>query len=324
MSWLERIFQGNLMPHGQCLLWRGDLLLMHVGGDIMTVVAYFTIPITLILLVKKRDDLDFNWVFLMFSAFIFLCGLTHLISLVNIWYGYYFIEGVAKVLTGIVSISTACMMLALLPQAISMPSRKLMEGVNQELEKAKVDLLDLNEQLEKKVTERTIALEKLAVTDELTGLYNRRAVMKQLDAQVHLMHRYGNPFSVIMCDLDHFKQVNDTYGHPIGDEILKSFSQQLRQSTRDVDYCGRFGGEEFLILLPETALDEAISVAQRLCEQCRQDQSVHSDDQTIVRFSCSVGVIQCAVDESVQQVLSRVDVALYAAKTAGRDTVVSG
>ena len=323
MSWLERLFQGNLMPHGQCLLWRSDLLLMHIGGDILTVVAYFTIPIALILLVKKRDDLDFNWVFLMFSAFIFLCGITHLIALINIWYGYYFIEGLAKILTGIVSISTACMTLALLPKAISMPSRKSMMQMNRQLEVAKEDLLDLTEQLERKVTERTIALEKLAVTDELTGLLNRRAIMGRLTEQLQLARRYGKPFSLMMCDLDFFKSINDTYGHPIGDEVLKVFADHLKVATREVDSCGRFGGEEFLILFPETPLAEAVTVAERLCERCRDDRTVAADDGTVVTFSCSIGVVQCSADDSEKTLLNRVDVALYDAKASGRDTVAS-
>lgn len=324
MTWLERLFQGNLMPHGQCLLWRPDLLIMHIGGDILTVVAYFTIPIALVLLVKKRDDLEFNWVFLMFSAFIFLCGITHLIALINIWYGYYFIEGVAKVLTGIVSISTACMTLALLPQAISMPSRRSMMQVNEALEKAKFDLLDLTEQLEKKVTERTIALEKLAVTDELTGLSNRRAMMQRLEEQVQLMQRYHKPFSVIMCDLDNFKAINDTHGHPTGDDVLRTFSGHMQGNTRDVDFCGRVGGEEFLIILPESILDEAMRVAQRLCDQCRRDRSILAADNSAVVVTCSIGAIQCAADESLEQILARVDQALYSAKSMGRDRVVCG
>ncbi|EAR11120.1 GGDEF domain-containing protein [Reinekea blandensis] len=323
MSWLERLFQGNLMPHGQCLLWRPDLLLMHIGGDILTVVAYFTIPIALILLVKKRDDLEFNWVFLMFSAFIFLCGLTHLIALINIWHGYYFIEGLAKVLTGIVSISTACMTLALLPKAISMPSRKSMLQMNRQLKTAKEDLLDLTEQLERKVTERTIALEKLAVTDELTDLLNRRAVMARLTGQLQLARRYGKPFSLMMCDLDYFKSINDTYGHPIGDEVLTVFADHLKQATREVDSVGRVGGEEFLILFPETPLAEAITVAERLCERCRDDRTVSAYDGTVITFSCSIGVVQCNADDSEKTLLNRVDVALYDAKASGRDTVAS-
>lgn len=237
-GWFERLLQGNLMPHGQCLLWRPDLLLMHVGGDLLTVVAYFTIPIVLILLVESRTDLAFNWVFLMFSAFIFLCGLTHLINIINIWYGYYFIEGVAKVLTGIVSISTAGMLLAMLPKFISMPSRNDMARVNAQLQNAQDELLDLNARLERKVTERTIALEKLAITDELTGLANRRAVMRRLADEVQASQRYGKSLSV--------------------------------------------------------------------------------------RFQCSIGVAQWSSGESIQELLVRVDNALYAAKEHGRNQVVSG
>src|SRR5690606_7224548 len=101
---LDELFDGSFMPHGHCLLWRWDLLFLHVSGDILTTISYALIPIALIHLVHKRDDLKFDRIFLLFAGFIAFCGITHLMGLINIWHGYYYLEGLAKLATGLISI----------------------------------------------------------------------------------------------------------------------------------------------------------------------------------------------------------------------------
>lgn len=104
------------MPHGYCFLWRPELVWMHAITDIIIALAYFTIPVTIIILVKKsKSQMPFLWIFVMFAAFIFLCGLTHIIELIGIWKSYYYLEGFVKILTAAVSLATAIMMFPLVP-----------------------------------------------------------------------------------------------------------------------------------------------------------------------------------------------------------------
>ena len=97
MEFINELINGDFMPHGHCLLWRTDLLILHVGGDMLTFIAYMLIPIALVRLVRARDDMRFDWMFLMFAGFIFFCGATHLLGLINVWHGYYFIHGIIQI-----------------------------------------------------------------------------------------------------------------------------------------------------------------------------------------------------------------------------------
>jgi len=134
-SLTDRLLAGDFMPHGHCLLWRGDLLFMNVIGDSLTALAYAIIPMALIALVWQRRDLAFDRVFVMFASFIFFCGTTHVMALVNIWHGYYYIEGLTKLVTGLVSISTAVMVWPLVPRVVALPGRGDLLAKNAELER---------------------------------------------------------------------------------------------------------------------------------------------------------------------------------------------
>jgi hypothetical protein len=134
----DTLFDGSFMPHAHCLLWRWDLLFLHVSGDFLTFIAYALIPFALIKLVRKRDDLQFNSVFLMFAGFIGFCGISHLMGLINIWNGYYFIEGIFKFITGVISIVTAFVLYRLIPNILQFPSAKVLAQRNDELQKTKL------------------------------------------------------------------------------------------------------------------------------------------------------------------------------------------
>lgn len=156
MDLFQRLFDGSLMPHGQCLLWRPDLLTLHVGGDLLTVLAYFAIPPAILIFNRQRDDLGNPYVLLMFSLFIFLCGLSHLMGLANIWNGYYFLEGVTKIATGIVSLATCIAVWRLLPHALELPSNEIfitnaqaLAATQQELADAEAKLADMHAQIAK-------------------------------------------------------------------------------------------------------------------------------------------------------------------------------
>jgi len=161
-----------------------------------------------------------------------------------------------------------------------------------------------------------------ADTDELTGLANRRAFMEAGRSALERARRYERPLSVILFDIDHFKQVNDRHGHAAGDEALRCVAVILRGTARASDTAGRLGGEEFAVLLPETARPEAVKLAERL----RRDLAAieFELDGTSIRFTCSFGVAQReAGTASIDELLKAADVALYEAKDGGRNRVVA-
>lgn len=167
-------------------------------------------------------------------------------------------------------------------------------------------------------------LEKQSRTDDLTGLFNRRHIFSELEKEVHRAVRYKRDLSGMMIDLDNFKQVNDCYGHAIGDRVLYSFARMLEKSVRTMDVLGRYGGDEFLIVLPETGLSSAKVIAERI-------QSVASNYQKQVLWefkSISVSIGLVALDESCRGDKSlffeKIDNVLLLAKRAGKNTIVLG
>ncbi|MDO8827574.1 GGDEF domain-containing protein [Methylophaga sp.] len=321
MEFVDKLLDGSFMPHGHCLRWLPDLLFLHVTGDVLTVIAYFVIPLALIYLVKKRTDLAFNWIFMMFAAFIFLCGITHFISLINIWQGYYYIEGIAKFTTGLVSILTATMIWLLIPKALAVPSNDEFRTKNEALIQAQEELLEANQSLELRVLERTKELERLAHTDALTGVMNRRGLIDHLTAEIDRAVRYQHNLSLLMVDLDHFKLINDEYGHLTGDAVLIESATILSYAIRNTDVLGRYGGEEFLLLLPETNIEDARLLAERIRADFEQHRFCQ-DDGVEISLTCSIGVADLQPDQTQVSLLQSVDRMLYSAKNAGRNRVV--
>lgn len=170
---------------------------------------------------------------------------------------------------------------------------------------------DLTERVEKEQ-----ALQVLAFTDKLTGLYNRSFGEQQLTHEWNHARRYRRPLSAIMADLDHFKAVNDTYGHACGDRILALLGDTLRRCVRKSDTVIRWGGEEFLILAPESDAETAAQLAERI----RCAVAALRDPQ-VQRLTISLGVAQLSGGEETAQLIERADRALYAAKAAGRNRV---
>lgn len=168
-------------------------------------------------------------------------------------------------------------------------------------------------------------LEKLAVVDDLTGLANRRALDATLNREFRRQQRSGATLSVVLADLDHFKSVNDTYGHEAGDAVLKSVADTLAKNVRrDIDLAGRFGGEEFMLILPETPGSEAKSLAERIRGEIEATITTVNGSQ--IPVTCSFGVAEAAADPSrlneSREVLGQADKALYDAKHNGRNQVV--
>ncbi len=169
-------------------------------------------------------------------------------------------------------------------------------------------------------------IEQLAGEDALTGLANRRQFMAAGKQLLERVHRYGRPASLLVIDLDHFKSINDRYGHAAGDVALQATARLLRERQRGADLAARLGGEEFAMLLPETDLDGAAALAERLraaCEALRLE--VPGGALTGMHVTMSIGAASCGVDDkSLDDVLRRTDAALYRAKHGGRNRVELG
>lgn len=162
-------------------------------------------------------------------------------------------------------------------------------------------------------------LEMLSITDPLTKAYNRARFIKALEAEIRRSHRYVAPFSVVMFDIDHFKRINDNYGHDVGDRVLISITELLKDRIRDTDLLSRWGGEEFILLFTHTAGPVATDVTERI------RRSVETFDfETVGRTTASFGVSEHRTGEGSDTLLKRTDEALYRAKHQGRNCVVYG
>jgi diguanylate cyclase (GGDEF)-like protein len=176
----------------------------------------------------------------------------------------------------------------------------------------------LRDETERKAQE--LELRRLATTDPLTGLANRRHFLTQVERELDRFKRYAQPAALLMLDLDHFKQVNDTYGHALGDAVLKHFAVITGQALRKIDLLGRLGGEEFAALLPDTTLIGAYPLAERL-RGIIMESPVETTAGSI-GFTVSIGVaLFTPDDQDANAILIRADRALYRAKNRGRNRV---
>lgn len=171
------------------------------------------------------------------------------------------------------------------------------------------------------ITQRVEAEEKIrsmAITDGLTGINNRQEFNRLLDQEIQRATRYGTPMALIMYDLDHFKRVNDQFGHDAGDDVLRTVADLTNQNIRSTDLHGRWGGEEFMVILPQSRLNEAREVAEKL----RKTIADH-DFNKVGTVTASYGVVELTLAENSKSLAQRVDEALYRAKDRGRNRVES-
>ena len=194
------------------------------------------------------------------------------------------------------------------------------QRLTEELNKARQELEEAKRSIKAKEVElRAILIQadEVSHTDALTFLSNRRQVINSLQKEVIRAERYKTSFSISMLDIDHFKKINDSYGHTVGDEVLIQLADMMREGVRESDMVGRYGGEEFLILLPNTELKKAGEQASRLCKLIRETDI---DVGEKINITVSIGVAEYRHgEENWQKFLSRADMALYEAKNAGRD-----
>lgn len=190
-----------------------------------------------------------------------------------------------------------------------------LEEYRDKLERAVLELQTENTERQRAVEK----LEELSTTDPLTSIYNRRKFNELLISEVERSKRYQTGLSIIMCDIDHFKKINDTFGHDVGDNALKVFSSRINDNIREVDMFARWGGEEFMILMPNVDAKNACSVAEKLRKIIEETEVKKADS-----FTASFGVTNLIENDTAESFIKRVDEALYKAKTSGRNKVVCG
>jgi diguanylate cyclase (GGDEF)-like protein len=180
--------------------------------------------------------------------------------------------------------------------------------------KRESELMEINELLDS----RSKALEVQAKTDPLTGVFNRLGIEEAISLGLQECRKYKKPLSLMMIDIDHFKQINDQYGHDIGDMVLSNFTRFVRQHIRAQDLLARWGGEEFVLVCRDTDIENAHALANKL-RSLIASQSLHLD----IRITASFGVATLKPQDNIEQLFKAADIALYEAKTAGRNRVIT-
>lgn len=281
----------------------------------------------------EAEELDHNEAVTLFIRFFYYCGDVMLDGLRKD-----LLETVAEVIGSLVDVagksalSNKQLEEHIEALAASQNSRNVLSVVSsiihetrhfvQESRQLEKDLLTSSKEL-KHLKSELVNARVEATTDALTGLNNRRGFDEYLKKLLNDRRRSGTGFSIIMTDLDRFKDVNDNYGHLIGDKVLQAFARLLRDNTRDSDFVARFGGEEFVLLLPNTSLDNAYVVAENIrhaVEKLRVKQA--KTGVAIGSITASFGVAMHRFDESAHELIDRCDKAMYRAKDAGRNRSV--
>jgi len=197
--------------------------------------------------------------------------------------------------------------------------RTLQDGIHSHVANLDAQVASRTAQLQAALDE----IRALTVTDPLTGCFNRRHLDSRLSEETLRCHRSGYPLAVLISDIDHFKQVNDTLGHAAGDSVLRGVADVFKDAMRRrLDWVARYGGEEFVIVLPDTDIGRAAAIAERLRQAVEASRFTHGGHQ--IRVTASFGVAECLVSDDAASLLARADAMLYRAKETGRNRVVWG
>ncbi len=295
------VFIIGLMPHGSCFLWDPWLTSLHVVSDAGVSIAYFSIPV-LLYLNRQHIEVAMRPLLLLFAAFILSCGIGHSLNIWNIWHANYWLEGGWTVITAGISLHTAL-----------------------ELRQVAPMLLSTQQQL--------VTTQAMLLKDPLTEIANRRGLEIAI---AELPSQKGNQLlkhSLVLLDLDGFKQVNDRHGHMVGDTLLHAVAQILDNHTRSIDLAARLGGDEFALLMVGCSMVEARAIAEKLCQAIRNislselsKDCLDTDIEVNVKtgISVSVGISEISAKQRFNQAYKNADTALYEAKQNGKNQVVSG
>jgi signal transduction histidine kinase len=264
MDFLEHIFSGyGFMPHGHCYMWDPGLIWLHVLSDGFIALAYFSIPITLIYFVRKRKDLVFDWMFICFAIFIVACGTTHLMEILNIWVPTYWLSGIIKAFTAIVSVATAILLIRLIPQALALPSP--------------AQLRKSNEDLQREINERTRAAEKIAALNEELRLQTVKleAVNRELEAFGYsVSHDLRAPLRHIDGYVDLLREKSSVLGEE-GMRYMKVISDSATQMGTLIDNLLAFSR------MGRSALQPVRVDTAALVEQVREELSTDTKGRNI-------------------------------------------
>lgn len=195
----------------------------------------------------------------------------------------------------------------------------LVLSTNHEIHSNIIDAQETVKRLQSKMEE----VADMATVDELTGLYNRRALFSRLSEEHSRAERYGQGFTLLLIDIDDFKNVNDEYGHQVGDGILRGLGAFLRQNLRDSDFPARFGGEEFICLLPATDIDHAVQAGNKIRQLLSQSTLSSKKTDITLHITVSIGISAFASGDDIDSLIKRADDALYLAKRQGKNRVVT-
>lgn len=202
--------------------------------------------------------------------------------------------------------------------SVDAQNRQLNVGKEMKQVNARMNALEIVSEVLK---DRLASERKMAMQDALTGVHNRLAYDERIEDELERYQRYQSPFVLSVWDLDHFKNVNDTYGHLAGDKVLQSVAELLEDCTRRVDFVSRFGGEEFVVIMPNTQLDSAVKVAEKIRRKLEKVRFHYNNRDLDVTISC--GLTEVADGDTVDSLFKRADDALYEAKNGGRNRCVS-
>jgi len=189
-----------------------------------------------------------------------------------------------------------------------------------QLERQVEKLTAENEQLKTQLVNMVRSLDLASRIDGMTGLANRRDIMEKIDREATRSQRHQHPFTIVLVNVDKFKQVNDTYGYNAGDDVLVEISRVLRSCVRNEDICARWGGEEFLLLLPETNAEASLSVANKVLESVSMTE--FKANKPGIRITVSIGICEHDLSQSVQECISKVNQAVLLAKQNGRNRYI--